>query len=113
MPMIYWHPMFSALIQIRVIRRSSRGSCHFYLSSMNNGDVSPVPSGEAHRAKTASRGRVWMFSALQGVFDDDLNRRSGASHVSGLYEAALMAAGPDEVRGSDPNQNIEHFAHNP
>jgi hypothetical protein len=45
--------------------------------------------------------------------DDDLNRRSGASHVSGLYEAALMAAGPDEVRGSDPNQNIEHFAHNP
>ena len=58
-------------------------------------------------------GHVWMFSALQGVFDDDLNRRSGASHVSGLYEAALMAAGPDEVRGSDPNQNIEHFAHNP
>lgn len=59
------------------------------------------------------RDHVWMFSALQGVFDDDLNRRSGASHVSGLYEAALMAAGPDEVRGSDPNQNIEHFAHNP
>jgi hypothetical protein len=54
-----------------------------------------------------------MFSALQGVFDDDLNRRSGASHVSGLYEAALMAAGPDEVRGLDPNQNIEHYAHNP
>jgi hypothetical protein len=33
--------------------------------------------------------------------------------VSGLYEAALMAAGPDEVRGSDSNQNIEHHAHNP
>lgn len=29
---------------------------------------------------------------------------SGASHVSGLREAAHMAAGPDEVRGSGSNQ---------
>ncbi|SJM34846.1 conserved hypothetical protein [Mesorhizobium delmotii] len=29
---------------------------------------------------------------------------SGASHVSGLYEAAPMAAGPDEVRRSGSNQ---------
>ncbi|RCS21671.1 hypothetical protein DUT91_22415 [Phyllobacterium salinisoli] len=30
---------------------------------------------------------------------------SGASHVSGLHEAAHMAAGPDEVRGSGANQD--------
>lgn len=29
---------------------------------------------------------------------------SGASHVSGLCEAAHMAAGRDEVRGSGSNQ---------
>jgi hypothetical protein len=29
---------------------------------------------------------------------------SGASHVSGLYEAARMAAGPDEVRRSGSDQ---------
>ncbi|AFL55343.1 hypothetical protein USDA257_p06350 (plasmid) [Sinorhizobium fredii USDA 257] len=29
---------------------------------------------------------------------------SGASHVSGLYEAAHTAAGPDEVRRSGSNQ---------
>lgn len=36
---------------------------------------------------------------------------SDASHVSGLIEAASMAAGLDEVHGSDPNQTNEFEAH--
>lgn len=37
--------------------------------------------------------------------------RSGASHVSGLNEAAHLAAGPDEIRGSGSNQIIALEAH--
>ena len=41
------------------------------------------------------------------------NRRAatvGCAHVCGLFDAALMAAGPDEVRGLVPNQFVAHGA---
>jgi hypothetical protein len=42
----------------------------------------------------------------------EVRRLVGCGHVSGLLRAA-HAAGPDEVRGSGPNQNFALEAHRP
>jgi len=38
------------------------------------------------------------------------SERVGCSHVYGLYDAAAVAAGPDVIRGSGPNQSLALFA---
>jgi hypothetical protein len=46
---------------------------------------------------------MWMAPAGKG-FDERFGKLVGCSHMSGLCVRHLSVAGPDEVRGSDPNQ---------
>jgi len=48
-------------------------------------------------------GHVWTAPTAQGISFAEV-RSVGCRHVSGLFDAARMAAGPDAIRGLGPYQ---------
>jgi len=72
----------------------------------------PLPATDLDQAASPPRGHVWMAPGLQGLFACR-QRKVACSHVSGLWSRPV-AAGPDGIRGSRPNQaRGVAFAHDP